>query len=509
MKKIQTIFLAFSFKTILLLSSIVILLLTFFNLKERGYIHMNNAEHVVFFQNGWEFYTALLTLLFVLLLITKGIERISSVALFSILAGVYLGLGTYLILNVDSLMRADPHYLFKAALEMNAGDFSSFDKIDATKYMSTFPTQMGLLSLFRVYASFTTNPKYLFYLQLLMVNCSHFLLWRIANLLFQNKTINNLTILLSYLFLPSLFLILWLYGDIPGLLCLLLAFYAYIKYRKKENLLFAMMSILFMIAACIFRSNYLIFFVLLLILQFLSIIQKFKLRKVIFPVLLIFLYLFVNRKIQHYYEEKIQENITFPPQTAWVVMGLNDKAATPGYFDAYTTLIRVWNNYDDEKVEQVVAKDLKDRVRILSTDREYAINFFSKKLSAIWNEPTFQSIYAGPLHTREQFVHTDTLKNLYMEGSYYHIYNKYMSVFLGMIYLLTLIYALIQFLQPLEKRNFLYLVPLLYLLGGFLFHVLWEAKARYVYPYIYMLIPVVAFSFSFQVEKISKKLGGN
>lgn len=37
------------------------------------------------------------------------------------------------------------------------------------------------------------------------------------------------------------------------------------------------------------------------------------------------------------------------------------------------------------------------------------------------------------------------------------------------------------------------LLLLLYLTGGFLFHLFWETKSQYVYPYLFSLIPLCAF----------------
>ena len=43
-------------------------------------------------------------------------------------------------------------------------------------------------------------------------------------------------------------------------------------------------------------------------------------------------------------------------------------------------------------------------------------------------------------------------------------------------------------------------------LGGFGFHVLWEAKSRYIIPYVLILIPVASMGISSFVEILEGKI---
>ena len=60
-----------------------------------------------------------------------------------------------------------------------------------------------------------------------------------------------------------------------------------------------------------------------------------------------------------------------------------------------------------------------------------------------------------------------------------------------------LVYALVLFLlidaaRKKEKRPLEWYVLLTAVIGGVLFHELWEAKSRYVFPYFLMMIPMAA-----------------
>ena len=104
-------------------------------------------------------------------------------------------------------MRSDPNYVFQSALQLNDGDKSPFIQSGLSNYLSIFPMQTGLVTFFRIYAFFSSSPKFIWFCQLMMIIGINYLLWKIANKAFQNRMLNNYVIIFSFLFLPSLFMI--------------------------------------------------------------------------------------------------------------------------------------------------------------------------------------------------------------------------------------------------------------------------------------------------------------
>ncbi|HFR3771747.1 TPA: hypothetical protein ACHVGM_002238, partial [Streptococcus suis] len=119
---------------------------------------------------------------------------------------------------------------------------------------------------------------------------------------------------------------------------------------------------------------------------------------------------------------------------AWVNMGLNDKAGTTGYWDGYTTLVSVQNGYNMEVVNSIINKDFTERIQVLTNDSSYFFEFFLSKIRGTWNEPTFQSIYVGPMLEREQSSHTLFLKSFYENGSNYYLFNFYSGILMTIIF---------------------------------------------------------------------------
>ncbi|HFI0516373.1 TPA: hypothetical protein ACGOXF_001912, partial [Streptococcus suis] len=56
--------------------------------------------------------------------------------------------------------------------------------------------------------------------------------------------------------------------------------------------------------------------------------------------------------------------------------------------------------------------------------------------------------------------------------------------------------------KKINDVDFNLLIFLIYLIGGFIFHIFWETKARYVFPYVYLLLPIVAFNISYFSNKL-------
>ena len=111
LEKLSQIFIKVSFKTAILTSCIILGLLSLISLMYRGYFHMFAWEEMSFYNNNWKFYSLLFIFSLTMLFVAKIIGRFSSFRLFLFFTSIYLIIGTYLSINADLLLRADPHYL--------------------------------------------------------------------------------------------------------------------------------------------------------------------------------------------------------------------------------------------------------------------------------------------------------------------------------------------------------------------------------------------------------------
>ena len=116
----------------------------------------------------------------------------------------------------------------------------------------------------------------------------------------------------------------------------------------------------------------------------------------------------------------------------------------------------------------------------------------------MWCDPLFQSIWIGPIENTKDDVHSTFFLSLYERGIVNRSINRYMKCFVIIIFL-SACYFRYKYRQ--NNSDLLYL----YFWGGFVFHIFWEGKSQYIYPYVFVLLPGCAYVLSKLTEILSKK----
>ena len=142
-----------------------------------------------------------------------------------------------------SLRQSDPKNCLEIAQHLNTGDYSDFKK---ENYLGWYPYQIYWITYLRPLVVVTNNIKFLYVLNL-AYECIIFVTFYKITALFTSKNaiLNNVS-LLSMLFLPNLFNILFICGNIPGYMFFLLSVYFLIKVLQGEKRIFLMAVTLIM-----------------------------------------------------------------------------------------------------------------------------------------------------------------------------------------------------------------------------------------------------------------------
>ena len=474
-------------------------------------LDLDFTEHINFIKRDNIFVLYVLISFILLLIFARFAEKFSSRLIFIIGSIIYLVCGHYLIFNVDAIIRTDPKYIFDSAILFNNGDFSAltpgfFDH--GQHYLWVYPDQLGLVTFYRVFTMLSASVQHAFIFNLVMILGIHFFQWKIVQLLFDSKKVENLTLFFSFMFLPLFFLTLWIYGDIPGLLFLLIATYCFLKYRKTSkiygNIFFAILILISLSLACLVRGNYLIFGIALILQLFLDVIKNQKVKNLFLIPVIAMALLLPQKAVNTYYENVLGAEIgKGTPKIAWIAMGLRDEPypSQAGWWDSYTTFLMTWANDDYDSAEKMAKTELENRINVLKSDSSYALTFFKEKFASTWAEPTIQSLQAGPIVSKEQYTHTPLLKSLYESGKGHKVYQFMTGIYMSCLYLSIILVILHQLFAKKSGRNILILYPLIYTWGGVLFHLVWETKSRYTMPYVYLMIPLFAFGIAMTSDK--------
>lgn len=415
------------------------------------------------------------------------LDRLNEKKLFTVLTAVYCVAAAYLILNVEPVLRTDASQVLNAVLKFREGDFGAFQK---GGYLYRYPHQLGFVFYESLLVRFSENPQILFLVNFLMVLGINRASWKISDRLFGNTLINCLTILMSFAFLPQLFFILFAYGVIPGLFFLMWGFYLGIRYadeRKPKDLVLMCLSLG---AAVLLKQNYLIGAVAMVIFLCLKLLKT-QDRRLIAGVLALILFVTVPGKVLYrYYERKTGSPLDQGcPSVLWVAMGtdIDNYKRGPGWYNSYI-FYTYWDaDYDPQAAAEAGKEKLRENLEQIRGNPGRAWQFLLDKTVSQWCDPMYQSVWSGPLENCGQETYTDWLRSLYSGESVERSISGCMKLLCQVIWAMAAMYLILN-----RKADTTWELMYLYMIGGLLFHTVWEGKSQYTYPYLYVLIPFAA-----------------
>ena len=503
-------------KLILVWSFLIFILLSISSLLVRTLLPMDGSEMSHFQHTNVLFYLMLLLLLVCLALLIYLSRFLKPYQLFVIGSLLYLLLGFYLIMHQNDVIRHDSLSVLEGAKAMNKGDFSQLTNWSG--YLHRFPHQLGLLSFERLilYIFGLQNVKVFFWINLIMAIANNFFLWKITENIFKNDRVSKVEIILSFIFLPSIFFILFVYGLTYGLFFAIVGLYYLQVFLDKRSWSSLILSVVFLGLSDLIRSNYSILILTVLIVLLLDFLKSKSKRSIIFAVSLVLTILVMNKGVSWYYKEVSKATkIEGEPKIAWVAMGLDDQSKAynrvAGWYDGYLENVYVQYKSDSNKIEDDSHQLIVKRLKVMQNNPGYTFNFFKNKFISTWTDSLFQSIWSGPvtkMPVENQKISGRLMSSIYESGLVYHIVYYFSALLLVLIYVSVLPFLANQWKSFKEGNgNLFLLIPLIYLSGGLIFHLIWETKSQYVYPYVYLLLPLSAFGLFLIYKQVGKYIG--
>lgn len=424
----------------------------------------------------------------------------------------YLVLGIYLIMHQNDILRHDALEVYKSAKNLNQFNFSSLKQL--VGYLYKYPHQIGLVTFERVllFIFGSNNIKALFFVNLLLCICDNFLLFKITKLLFSDSNINKILLVLSFLFLPHIFFILFVYGINYGLFLVLLSLLFLIRFIDDKKWVNLVGTLIPLVLAVIIRSNYIIMAMTIFIILILDFLRTKSWKNILLAILPFILISLLNGLLVNSYEKasKVSE-IDGEPKIAWVAMGLDDNPTynrLPGWYDAYVENVYTKHNGNEDKITNDSKKLINSRLDTFLKNPGYTFNFFKNKFISTWTDSLFQSVWSGPnssMPVEGQSVNGRLMSSIYRGGIAYKILYYYSSVILIIIYIGAMI-SMLTSIRNIRTSNLFILVFTIYLTGGVLFHLIWETKSQYVYPYVYLLLPLTAYGINWFQNVIKSRV---
>ena len=384
----------------------------------------------------------------------------------------------------------DSRITTEAGINIANGDYSPLDKV----YFKRFPFQLGYVFWTEICSRLLFIPDKTWGLVLQVVNiiCLAFAntaLVRISDRLFKSSAVTFATAVMLVLFSQSVIFSSFMYGTIPGFAFSVWAVYNFIVYMQEgkiKNLVVA--SVLVTVAVWI-KLNNLIFAVAMIIILAVHFLRGEYLKRFL-SVCIMALIVFGAKDLPvMQYELRTGKDFGDGiPMVCWLSMGLGDSVFAPGWYDSQDT-IDLYDGPEDAEYASDTAKErIKERMEYFKENPDKAYTFFKDKAYSQWNEPTFSSIWNNkvrgqyaPKYGIGEFVCGDGegFTKAVMDINVQFLYFGFMTAFVFMLF------------DKIKKkciRDESILIPTV-IIGGFLYHLLFEAKSQYVLPYVVIMIP--------------------
>lgn len=408
---------------------------------------------------------------------------------------------TFYLLSTQVVPITDQKNCFEAAAAFLANDPSPWEK---GGYAYIYPNQNGLILFFALIQKLfgVGNHLVVQFLNVLAAIAATYFLVKFCQETLLLKTTWFSMLILS-LYAPMMFYITFNYGTMFGLACATASMYfqSIFLTRKKWYALF--LSAALLVCAVQFKSNYLIFVVASVIVYLFYALSHKCWKNIVAVLVLITFSLAVNHAVSAVIQHRVGvEPGKGMPTMSWVLLGLSESSRAPGWHTNNVMNILVSHDYDPEQASTEVMENVKERALFLLDNPKYTAEFFEKKVLSMWNEPTFQSVWIQQVKPHPYEYPKAVSSLLSDDGTVHGWYQGLFNYVQTWVYLFSLVYLIVS----LKSTSVRKLLPAIIMIGGFIFHFIWEAKSQYTVVYFFLLIPYALYGFRRTVQFLSEKL---
>lgn len=412
----------------------------------------------------------------------------------------YLVLGICLLFMVGSTRlwpKGDAYLLQEIAKHIAEGNYQDFFP---EGYLYNQPHQIPFAYVCAIFYS-VFGEGFVFVLQGL--NCL-FLVGIVALLRKIYEKLNGAVpsdgfYLLSLLFVPFFLYATFVYGTLPGLFLVLAGCLQLMKYLECKRYKNAAGAILLAVASNLLKNNYLIFAVAFAAVLLYDFIRKINFRHIAVMLVLAAALAASGRMVTAFTEHLTGVHSKGGiPAVLFAAMGLQEGTLGPGWWSGYHTMVFVNTGCDVERSTEIGMEDLRKSLQKMKEDPAYGADFMLRKISSQWSEPTYESIWIQQNRTSAKEVFWPFRSLFFGGGSLAGIYLFYCNLFQSAFYFFLLFFVAGKWKKITAQELIL---PVVFI-GGFLFHIVWEAKGQYTLPYCVCLLPMCVWGYGFAIKKL-------
>lgn len=379
---------------------------------------------------------------------------------------------------------ADQYNVHQIAEMVSRDDYGSFVKWG---YASVFQHQWGFIFfleiLYRIFGFADYNIFIILNILMIpvIIASGFYIVGKISD---NNKFVKLIYLVFLLVCIPLYGYIPQVYGEMVSVAAILVGTVILISLVERFTVWKSVGLALVVSFAVQMRQNSLIYVIaVMIVLIFLSLFRK-NWRYLLTACACVVFLIGSNGIVRGRYETFASDECVNMPSILWVSMGLHDTAEGPGWFDGSSTNVFMYQtDFNVELSEQIAKEDINTSIRNFMDNPGYAFDFFRRKILSQWNAPMYQAFCANFKNVKEE-AHGLVRVLYFDEGKV--LTENFMNIYQLAVYLGVFSYCVWAFRN---KAKLDYSLLLITVFGGFLFSIMWEAKARYIFPYFIFMLP--------------------
>ena len=312
-----------------------------------------------------------------------------------------------------------------------------------------------------------------------------------------------LTCIPLYLYIP------YMYGDLPSTSFSFCCMYFTAAFLERGQIRYVFPLCIFAALAVLVRMQIWIFIIAMVITLCLEAIRRKKVRMILASVCVVVSVLLATSSVQKYYDSVSgYGHVEGVPSLCWVAMGLQMSGNNPGVYNRYNQGTFESNGFDPDKTALIAKEDIRNSIAEMKASRDYTVSFFALKLRQEWTEPDFSGYFetGGFWDYKSGTLECETpawLTSLY-SGALCIKAIQAMNYYQSLVYVMCAALVLIYLLGRRKDKSPVSVMSLIYLIGGFLFFLVWENKSRYILPFFICLVWCVPIAFCEVLNLLSR-----
>ena len=413
---------------------------------------------------------------------------------------------------VKSIASGDAMILLNTARDAAKDNYQSFhtswEYYGNHSYYLFYPFQLGYVFfaeiLFRVFG--TDSKDILFQIpNVIALDCIYVGLVMITKKLFDRRSVTNITAIALTICFQPMFMTTFTYGLILGLAFSVWSVYFVIRYMRENKIRFAVFAVLLMAVSVLLKYNNMILMAAVCIALLLHVIGKKRFLALAVIAAMILCSVGLQKLVIYSYSARSGVELnTQVSQKMYAYMGICESGMAPGWYNGKAMETMRDANMDVEKANKVASEGIKQRFDTLTKNNQL-FEFYKQKLISQYNEPSFESIWISQVRKHDypegeqlpklvDSVYSGGLSKVFDNWFNYYVMMTYIFFTAGMIWLI--------FRKKLNTESLILPVAIL---GGALYHLIFEGKSQYILPYFILLIPFAVYGFVESTRALHKK----